>query len=102
MLGYVFLSNIGNALIIISAIYFYYEYGLPDWATALLIFFAVGTWTIAWHNKKYDTYIEKKTDLIYEIEKLVSRLNIYLDYELREKREEAEQRYRQRRYGGYQ
>ena len=67
--------NISNAILIFTALYFYYCHGLPLWATVLLIVFAILTWNLVGFEKErkrifwnISTLLERLSDLLQEIE----------------------------------
>lgn len=65
-------NNIGQALLVIAATYFYFVYQLNEWFVALAVIFAAATWTYPGFSK------ERKQLLEAQIEMLKAKTKYYL------------------------
>jgi len=59
--------NIGNALLVICALYFHFVYGLDPIITAVLIIFALATWIIPSFTKERKQLFEAMTEYYYAL-----------------------------------
>ena len=75
--------NIGNALLIIGAIYFHLVYGLDPVITAMLVVFGIITWNIHGFTKERKQLFEAMTEYYYALRNYYRARAWY--YELRAK-----------------
>ncbi len=66
--------NIGNALLVIGALYLHYVYGMDSWGTVVLVSWGLLTWVLPGFDEEREEFLHRLNMLLRELELLARKL----------------------------